>query len=234
MDDVFTQSKIKAQIRQEEAIGRVSSKALDLIAACSALFVRDLVEQENGNDNENNNNNKNHGPSNSTTTKTRRTRSSSRKRKCIDKSACAKDTPSKTNDGPSIINLTHIKKRIDNQPEYEFLDGVLDESLTENNAYKYDAAARRRNKAKEKSCSIPSGRSKSKSKSKQQKAAAEVGGTESTSCCVVGSLKGDNTLDSDIVSEGDTALQAAIEEAASSAAGADGTKEIMEDEDDYD
>lgn len=97
-------------------------------------------------------------------------------------------------------------------------------------------------KVKEKSCSIPSGRPKSKSK--QQKAAAEVvGGTESilksipnnTASSCVGSLKSDSNLDSDIVGEGDdTALQAAIEEAASSAAGADGTKEIMEDDDDYD
>eukprot|EP00584_Thalassiosira_punctigera_P025550 CAMPEP_0172551084 /NCGR_PEP_ID=MMETSP1067-20121228/36354_1 /TAXON_ID=265564 ORGANISM="Thalassiosira punctigera, Strain Tpunct2005C2" /NCGR_SAMPLE_ID=MMETSP1067 /ASSEMBLY_ACC=CAM_ASM_000444 /LENGTH=43 /DNA_ID= /DNA_START= /DNA_END= /DNA_ORIENTATION= len=43
MDDVFPRSKIRAQILRDERVGCVSSGAIDLIAACSALLVRDLV-----------------------------------------------------------------------------------------------------------------------------------------------------------------------------------------------
>ena len=42
-DGKFPISKIKAQILRDDDVGRVSTKAVELIAACSALFVNDLA-----------------------------------------------------------------------------------------------------------------------------------------------------------------------------------------------
>ena len=40
----FPATKIKAQILRDEGVGRISSKAIQLIGACSAIFVRELAE----------------------------------------------------------------------------------------------------------------------------------------------------------------------------------------------
>lgn len=42
-DGKFPTSKIKAQLLRDDDVGRVSTKAVELIAACSALFVNDLA-----------------------------------------------------------------------------------------------------------------------------------------------------------------------------------------------
>lgn len=42
-DGKFPISKIKAQLLRDDDVGRVSTKAVELIAACSALFVNDLA-----------------------------------------------------------------------------------------------------------------------------------------------------------------------------------------------
>lgn len=42
-DGKFPISKIKAQLLRDDDVGRVSTKAVELIAACSALFVSDLA-----------------------------------------------------------------------------------------------------------------------------------------------------------------------------------------------
>ena len=42
-DGKFPTSKIKAQLLRDDDVGRVSTKAVELIAACSALFVNELA-----------------------------------------------------------------------------------------------------------------------------------------------------------------------------------------------
>src|SRR6056300_510148 len=41
--NTFPITKIKAQLLRDDNVGRVSTKAVELIAACSSLFVNDLV-----------------------------------------------------------------------------------------------------------------------------------------------------------------------------------------------
>ncbi|KAL7525671.1 hypothetical protein ACHAXR_001107 [Thalassiosira sp. AJA248-18] len=121
MNSTFPYSKIKSQILRDEGVGRLSSKAVELIATCSALFVRDLVDNycDDASDKQNNN---------------------SRKRK----SAAGTNTNCIPDD-ENIIKASHIKKQAKKRPEYGFLnDGTSLDELTEKNAPKYDATRRRK------------------------------------------------------------------------------------------
>ncbi len=139
--NVFPHSKIKAQLLQDENVGRVSSKAIDLIAACSALFVRDLVAPEDDGD--------------SCSGSTRRGLATSAT--VISSSSSRGGNNNVSNDDDDIrggvkknrVDLDCIKRNIRRRSEYfNFLDGELDE-LTEENAPNYDAAAKKRKRRTE-------------------------------------------------------------------------------------
>jgi len=118
--NTFPNKKIKAQILRDEDVGRVSSKAIELIAACSALFVRDLVDVGDGAGD----------GKNATTNAPSSRRTSSRKRNSpsIRTNRIEKDLAGLV--VPSPIDLQHIKMQA-KRPEYDdFLDGVL-EGITE-------------------------------------------------------------------------------------------------------
>jgi hypothetical protein len=183
---VFPQSKIKAQLLLDEDIGRVSSKAVELIAACSALFVSDLVRGGDGQED---------APTPSASASCTKKHKQSSKAK-----------PDVTNH-PGPINLEYVQNCI-SKPEYEILGGVLD-YLTENNAPKYDAAAKRRRR----------------DKSAREK---KSGVSKSANKKLTGQL-----IENKTINDGDDAfLNAAIEEAQGAPAGR--RKEIVEDDDDYD
>ena len=133
--NAFPHSKIKAQILEDENIGRISCKAVELISACSALFVRDLVVQDGGDS----------SGLHRKSAKSVPTTAQGENTAVPEKESCATNQQNFNRLPPpsSPIDLECIKHNIQGQPEYDFLHGVMDE-LTENNAPKYDAAARKR------------------------------------------------------------------------------------------
>mmetsp|Transcript_8572 Transcript_8572/g.14879 ORF Transcript_8572/g.14879 Transcript_8572/m.14879 type:complete len:215 (-) Transcript_8572:39-683(-) len=213
MDVIFPSSKIKAQLQSHDNdnIGRVSSKAIDLIATCSALFVRDLIDLTNEeNKDDATKTSRMSGPS-TTTSRNKRTRRRTRggETNCNGR----EDAPlipksSASTSAEAIVTLDHVKLQTKQRRGYEFLDGILDD-VTERNAPKYDALARKRHK-------------RQRIKQSSQKAAA------------VGSII-KNCTDNDAVDGGDgIALEEAIVEAQEKSTANDGGKEIIEDNDDYD
>ena len=48
LSSVFPVAKIKAQLLRDEGVGRLSGKAVRLIGACSAVFLRELAEASDG------------------------------------------------------------------------------------------------------------------------------------------------------------------------------------------
>mmetsp|Transcript_6266 Transcript_6266/g.10233 ORF Transcript_6266/g.10233 Transcript_6266/m.10233 type:complete len:189 (-) Transcript_6266:1710-2276(-) len=115
-DGKFPISKIKAQLLRDDDVGRVSTKAVELIAACSALFVNDLARS---------------AMSTAEASQTRKRKSSSKT------NTAAKDV--------TLVTLAQIKKSVKAQKEYNFLEGVLD-GVTEKNAFHYDTAAAKKRK----------------------------------------------------------------------------------------
>mmetsp|Transcript_36605 Transcript_36605/g.64169 ORF Transcript_36605/g.64169 Transcript_36605/m.64169 type:complete len:214 (+) Transcript_36605:47-688(+) len=193
MNTVFPPAKIKTQILRDEDnnIGRVTSRAVELIAACSALLVRDLVDNSNGD------NNNCHHQTRITTARTspETTTSSCNKRKCPDETKSSNGTLHPTSDiddeGPSssssdtmIRNLNDIKKQTKRRPEYKFIldNGTLDK-LTENNAHKYDAAARTAARKK---------REREKRAKQHPKGSAEAGGGDTNKFKPVAVVRKDN------------------------------------------
>jgi hypothetical protein len=213
MNTTFPHSKIKAQILLDRdgdtnTIGRVSSKAVDLIIACSALFVRDIVDNRNGDSN---------NCKSTTNSSSKAPKEASRnKRRRPDRTlsaAVATDVPSTLN---TVLSLDNIRQNLQ-RPQYEFLDGTLNE-LTERNAPKYDAIARKRRRQQ--------GKSKSVGETKKLKSRDAV---------VESIMKNDKHDDSGGVDRnaGD-ALQEAIEDAQEGLESAKEAKGIIEDDDDYD
>jgi hypothetical protein len=133
--NAFPHSKIKAQIllEDEKNIGRISSKAIELMSACSALFVRDLVVDSSC---------LQHRKSTKSVLPT--TAQGENNTVVTEGESGATNHEYFDRLPPSSpIDLACIKHNIQGRPEYDFLQGVLGE-LTENNAPKYDAVARKR------------------------------------------------------------------------------------------
>lgn len=124
----FPTTKVKAQILRDEGVGRISSKAIQLISACSAIFVRELAEaavlaaaaQENDNDD---------GQSKDPLSlEASKVKAQGRKRKL----SSSKSTTSKSEgDRPSQMLLTrdHIKDCIEqDETKFDFLHGVISDN----------------------------------------------------------------------------------------------------------
>lgn len=122
--DTFPISKIKAQLLRDHDVGRVSTKAVELIAACSALFVNDLTRFS---------------------TEVLHTRNK--------KKSTSKTSTTSNNNDVTVVTLAHIKKSVKSKKEYLFLDGVLDR-VSEKSAFQYDAAAAKKRKRMEESNNI--------------------------------------------------------------------------------
>lgn len=203
--NVFPHSKIKAQIIEDENIGRISSKAVELISACSALLVRDLVVQD----------------------------YCSSDGKSVIKSSLREGTEvtegtismknDKCDDGEtSPIDLAFIKHRIQRRPEYDFLECVIDE-LTEKNSPKYDTAARKRKRQR---CVDPKKQSTSSNNNKNNHTVF----TNLTCDTKVSSM---NNEDASVGAQ-KIALQEAVNDARDNTTSIHATKEIIADDDDYD
>ena len=131
----FPTTKVKAQILRDEGVGRISSKAIQLIGACSAIFVRELAEaavlaaaaRENDNDD---------GQSMASS----KVKAQGRKRKL----SSSKSTTSKAEgDRPSQILLTrdHIKDCIEqDETKFDFLHGVISDNISAKEIPSYGAA----------------------------------------------------------------------------------------------
>ena len=137
LSSTFPHSKIKSHVLRDEDVGRLSFKAVELIAACSALFVSDLVRAHHDEDN----------------AEAREKLRKSRKR--MSPSSLASSSTGVKNarkhgfdsdDAAGPIDLARIQSQI-KKSGYEFLDGVLDD-LTEKNAPKYDVVLRKRERQK--------------------------------------------------------------------------------------
>lgn len=196
--NAFPLSKIKAQILENENVGRISSKAIELISACSSLFVRDLVSQDGG-----------------TTGGLHRGSTTSVTSNSQDETKVPKGTIGVKDHehGDEVIDLSGIKRNVIRRPEYNFLEGVLDD-LTEQNAPKYDAAARKRNRQRD--------------NQKQQST-----NSKNTTNEILSRLSGENTK----VDVSDSAHGVAMQEAimaAQDTASFQTTKEIIADDDEYD
>lgn len=208
--DVFPRSKIKAQVLQNEDVGRLSAGAIELISACSALFLRDLVD---GGDEGGSRHQQKHAAAGASGVATRR---SPRKRKSAGDKQAGLDNEAARGDGSStdVVDLQRIKQRIEQRPEYDnFLEGVLD-GLTEKGAPKYDAASRKRRRQQE-----------TKSNGQQQSREGDLSMLNNLPEDVAGRGDGDDN---------DAALQMAIRDAQVEPASIRGSREIVEDDDDYD
>lgn len=106
---IFTKSKIKSQILQDEDVGTLSAKAIELISACSALLVDDLVR------------------GNKTTTSRKRPRSSL---------LASASLPDRQNSGP--VDLAQVTAQVNRREEYDIFRGAVGD-VTEEKAPKYDA-----------------------------------------------------------------------------------------------
>mmetsp|Transcript_22865 Transcript_22865/g.47334 ORF Transcript_22865/g.47334 Transcript_22865/m.47334 type:complete len:241 (+) Transcript_22865:37-759(+) len=156
---VFPHSKIKAQILRDEEVGRISSKAIELLGACSALFVSDLVRSKAMEVSSSNNTSEMARDSSAQAKTASRGRMKSlRKRKKFIPISNPKKTKKnlhlkqyssdKGNDANEDdvvrrepFDLHRIKMLIKHHsPKYNFLKEALD-GLTEENVYEYDTAA---------------------------------------------------------------------------------------------
>ena len=136
----FPTAKVKAQILRDEGVGRISSNAIQLIGACSAIFVRELAEaavlaaaaQENDDDDE---------PSKDPLSlEASKVKAQGRKRKL----SSSKSTTSKSEgDRPSQMLLTrdHIKDCIEqDETKFDFLHGVISDNISAKEIPSYGAA----------------------------------------------------------------------------------------------
>ena len=177
-DGRFPTSKIKAQLLSNEDVGRVSTKAVELIAACSAVFVNDLARSSQSH----------HGS----------------KRKSTKTSTSPKD---------DLVTLAQIKKNVKSRKECSFLDGVID-GVTEKSAFQYDSAAKKKRKRLE-----DNNNTKQKNNARKKAKAIKELPTEA---------RGPNDIDT----VENKALREAIETSSTSQTAE--SREIIEDEDDYD
>lgn len=148
-DGKFPISKIKAQLLRDDDVGRVSAKAVELIAACSALFVNDLARS---------------AMSNAEASHARKKKSSSKT------NTASKDV--------TLVTLAQIKESVKTQKEYSFLEGVLD-GVTEKSAFHYDtAAAKKRKRLEDNQKTKPKNNSRKKTKAASKLPAEATSGSD--------------------------------------------------------
>lgn len=131
----FPATKIKAQILRDEGVGRISSKAIQLIGACSAIFVRELAEasvsaRENKHDGDD---------ESSSLLLSSKVETKGRKRKLS--SHIKHQSHSDGNTTESILTRDNIKDCIEQDTtKFDFLHGVLSDNVSAREIPSYGAA----------------------------------------------------------------------------------------------
>jgi len=139
----FPTTKIKAQILRDEGVGRISSKAIQLIGAASAIFVRELAEaavlvsaeNENGDGDEQSQDSPSMSPS-KVEAKGRKRKLSSRNRKSNPDGNLSDPIVS-----DPILTRDHIKDCIEEDAaKFDFLHGLLGDNISAKEIPAYGAA----------------------------------------------------------------------------------------------
>mmetsp|Transcript_27155 Transcript_27155/g.59406 ORF Transcript_27155/g.59406 Transcript_27155/m.59406 type:complete len:279 (+) Transcript_27155:447-1283(+) len=147
---VFPTSKVKAQILRDDGVGRVSTKAIQLIGACSAVFLRELVESAVAgresilvsND----------AIATGTSKSGKRLSSSShgagKKRRAMESSTAAQPSvDDSTEESTSTVTKDDIRACIEQDTaSYDFLRGLLSEQASTRDIPSYGAAYRNKRK----------------------------------------------------------------------------------------
>lgn len=138
----FPTTKVKAQILRDEGVGRISSKAIQLIGACSAIFVREVAEAAvSAAEHENDDDDGQSKDSPSLKLVSSKVKAQGRKRK-LSSSNSTKSKPEEL-DRPSPILLTrdHIKDSIEqDETKFDFLHGVISDNISAKEIPSYGAA----------------------------------------------------------------------------------------------
>ena len=138
----FPTTKVKAQILRDEGVGRISSKAIQLIGACSAIFVRELAEaavsaaaaaaHENDDDDEQS--------KDSPSLASNRVKAQGRKRK-LSSSNSTKPKSEGDRPSPKLLTRDHIKDCIEqDETKFDFLHGVISDNISAKEIPSYGAA----------------------------------------------------------------------------------------------
>eukprot|EP00957_Ditylum_brightwellii_P106973 8161299-Ditylum_brightwellii.AAC.1 len=138
---LFPMKKIKAQLQRDEGVGRISTKAIEFIGACSAIFVHDLAKEAAKVGKQQRDSEKSTSSPIQKEKETKKTRG--RKRKLED--AADEDNSSKNT---IRVKLDDVRQCIENNKEkFDFLVGIT-ENLSESKASGYAAAMTRKLKRK--------------------------------------------------------------------------------------
>lgn len=158
---IFPSTKIKSHILRDEGVGRISSKAVQLIGACSAIFVRDLARaasQEVATNPEN-------GRTPGTLDEESNTKSSSRSTSRVRNDCGTKLHPRKrlrTTDARTAqvtLDLHHVSRCIESDDaKYDFLHDLVRE-VTEESAPSLNESVRKKPKVHGKSAPKKTGNS---------------------------------------------------------------------------
>ena len=135
----FPTTKVKAQILRDEGVGRISSKAIQLIGACSAIFVRELAEAAvSGAEHENDDDD---GQSkDSPSLASNKVKAQGRKRK-LSSSNSTKPKSEGDRPSPKLLTRDHIKDCIEqDETKFDFLHGVISDNISAKEIPSYGAA----------------------------------------------------------------------------------------------
>ena len=138
----FPTTKVKAQILRDEGVGRISSKAIQLIGACSAIFVRDLAEAAvsaaaaAAHENDDDDGQSKDAPS----LASNKVKAQGRKRK-LSSSNSTKSEPESDRPSPILLTRDHIKDCIEqDETKFDFLHGVISDNISAKEIPSYSAA----------------------------------------------------------------------------------------------
>lgn len=132
----FPITKVKAQILRDEGVGRISSKAIQLIGACSAIFVRELAESAASAAHENDDEQSKDSPSMASS----KVKAQGRKRK-LSSSNSTKQKSERDRPSPILLTRDHIKDCIEqDETKFDFLHGVISDNISAKEIPSYGAA----------------------------------------------------------------------------------------------
>ena len=135
LSSIFPTSKIKAQILRDEGVGRVSTKAIHLIGACSGILMRELAEESAADVAAKNAGNR-RKPSCSSS------RGVGRKRK-IEQSTATQSHADNSAKESSALKRDDVKAWIEKDTSsYDFLHGLLSEQVSAKDTPSYGDAYR--------------------------------------------------------------------------------------------
>ena len=140
----FPTTKVKAQILRDEGVGRISGKAIQLIGACSAIFVRELAEAAVSVAAAHENDDDEHEPSkDSPSLASNKVKAQGRKRK-LSSSNSTKPKSEGDRPSPKLLTRDHIKDCIEqieqDETKFDFLHGVISDNISAKEIPSYGAA----------------------------------------------------------------------------------------------